>query len=88
MMTQSNIFIDKFIRSVNTVSEDELNLKSVQLTNKGKSRNKDSSRSSKSKEKQSFLFPATAQSQVTVKSAEDRKIKTSQVSEVVDEKFS
>ena len=87
-MTQSNIFIDKFIRSVNTVSEDELNLKSVQLTNKGKSRNKDSSRSSKSKDKQSFLFPTTAQSQVTVKSAEDRKIKTSQVSEVVDEKFS
>lgn len=88
MTTQSNIFIDKFIRSVNTVSEDELDLKSVQLTNKGKSRNKDSSRSSKSKDKQSFLFPATAQSQVTVKSAEDRKIKTSQVSEVVDEKFS
>lgn len=88
-MTRSNIFIDKFIRSVNTVSDDELDLKSVQLlTNKGKSRNKDSSRSSKSKDKQSFLFPTTAQSQVTVKSAEDRKIKTSQVSEAVDEKFS
>ena len=51
------------------MSEDEIDLKSVQLKKEGKSQNKDLSRGSKSKDKRSFLFPSTAQSQVTVKSA-------------------